>query len=341
MVSLARLWQECGVKPAAVIGHSQGEIAAAHIAGALSLQDAARLAAVRSKIISRLAGRGGLLSVALGKEQLSSLLEPFEGELHVAAHNGPSSTILSGPRQPLEELLAQCEEREIRAREVPAAVASHSPHVEELQEEVLETLASLAGGKQSPLTAKGSSRAGKGPVFCFPGQGSQWAGMGIELAEASPAFASHMRSCEEALAPYVDWSLQEALGEEQGKWLRRLDIVQPALFALMVSLARLWQECGVKPAAVIGHSQGEIAAAHIAGALSLEDAARIVALRAKAMRKIAGRGGMLSVSLPLSELEPLLEPYGERLSLAANNCPASHVLSGEPEALDRLLSDCE
>ena len=109
----------------------------------------------------------------------------------------------------------------------------------------------------------------------------------------------------------------------------------------MVSLAKLWIACGVKPAAVVGHSQGEIAAAHIAGGLSLEDAARVVALRAKAMAKIAGQGGMLSVSLPGAELDALLEPYGDRVSLAALNGPASAVLSGEPEALAEILAGCE
>ena len=104
----------------------------------------------------------------------------------------------------------------------------------------------------------------------------------------------------------------------------------------MVSLAKLWRECGVRPAAVVGHSQGEIAAAHIAGALSLEDAALIIAERGKAMAKIAGKGGMLSVSLTPEALTPYTEPYGERVSLAAINGPASLVLSGDPEALKEI-----
>jgi acyl transferase domain-containing protein len=117
------------------------------------------------------------------------------------------------------------------------------------------------------------------------------------LIESSAAFARHMQACEEALSPHVEWSLSEVLREEDAKWPGRLDIVQPALFATMVSLAKLWRECGVEPTALLGHSQGEIAAAHIAGALSLQDAALIIAERGKAMAKIAGKGGMLSVSL--------------------------------------------
>jgi acyl transferase domain-containing protein len=209
------------------------------------------------------------------------------------------------------------------------------------REELLEALASIAAGAESPRVARGHTRTDQAPVFLFPGQGAQHAGMALELIEASPLFASGMVECEQALSPHVDWSLSEVLKDEQGRWLDRLDVVQPALFAVMVSLARLWRECGVQPAAVVGHSQGEIAAAHIAGGLSLDDAARIVALRAKAMAKIAGKGGMLSVSLSPQELTERLAPFGDRLSLAAINGPRSLVLSGEPEALQELQSSCE
>ncbi|MBM0278242.1 alpha/beta fold hydrolase [Micromonospora sp. STR1s_6] len=107
-------------------------------------------------------------------------------------------------------------------------------------------------------------------VFVFPGQGSQWAGMAEDLMARSPRFREHMTECEAALAPFTGWRLSEVLRD-----LDRVDVVQPALFAVMVSLAKLWQDHGVRPAAVIGHSQGEIAAAHVAGILSLSDAARL------------------------------------------------------------------
>ncbi len=179
------------------------------------------------------------------------------------------------------------------------------------------------------------------PVFAFGGQGSQHPQMALGLTEASPLFARSIAECEAALAPHVDWSLTEVLEEEEGKWMERLDIVQPALFATMVSLARLWEASGVRPSLVIGHSQGEVAAAHVAGALCLEDAARVIALRSAAMAKIAGKGAMASVSLPLAELEELLAPYGERLSLAAANGPRTQAVSGEPEAIAELLEACE
>jgi acyl transferase domain-containing protein len=127
---------------------------------------------------------------------------------------------------------------------------------------------------------------------------------------------------------------------EDDAWLARMDILQPALFAVMVSLADLWRACGVRPAAVLGHSQGEIAAAYVAGALSLEDAARVVALRAQAITRIAGQGGMLWVSAPVERLRPLLDPLEGRASLAAINGPASLVVSGEHGALAELAASC-
>ncbi len=165
--------------------------------------------------------------------------------------------------------------------------------------------------------------------------------MAYELHRSLPAFAQRIEECEQALEPFVDWSLSEVLADPEGAWMQRLDIVQPALFAVMVSLARLWQSCGVRPALLAGHSQGEIAAAHISGALSLDDAARVIARRGQAMAKIAGKGAMASVSLTPEALTERLGPYGQSLSLAAINGPASVVVSGEPEAIEQLLAQCE
>uniref|UniRef100_UPI0004C9D69F type I polyketide synthase n=1 Tax=Streptomyces sp. NRRL B-1347 TaxID=1476877 RepID=UPI0004C9D69F len=156
------------------------------------------------------------------------------------------------------------------------------------------------------------------PVFVFPGQGSQWAGMAVELLDSSPVFAERMRECADALSEFVAWDLLEELGGEN---FDRVDVVQPVLFAVMVSLAEVWQAAGVKPAAVVGHSQGEIAAACVAGALSLRDAARVVALRSLAIRELSGKGGMVSVPLPEAEVRELLTAWGERVSVAAVNGP--------------------
>jgi acyl transferase domain-containing protein/acyl carrier protein len=209
------------------------------------------------------------------------------------------------------------------------------------REQLLGALDAIAEDGEGEGVVRGIARAVQKPAFLFAGQGAQHAGMALGLLDSSPAFARRIEQCEQALAPFVDWSLDEVLRDETGAWLDRLDVVQPALFAVMVSLAGLWRDCGVEPAVVVGHSQGEIAAAHLAGGLSLDDAARIIALRGKAMAKIAGQGGMLSVSLPAAELSGRLAPFGERLSLAAINGPASLVVSGEPEALGELQGALE
>ena len=208
--------------------------------------------------------------------------------------------------------------------------------------ELLASLSALAEDRESPAVAKGVVRAEQRPVFVFPGQGSQWLGMGLELIEASPAFAAQMQACEEALSPYVNFSLPEVLAGAKGAPpMERVDVVQPVLFAVMVSLAKLWRECGVEPGMVVGHSQGEIAAAHVAGGLSLEDAARLVALRSKSIASLTGQGGMVSVALGGEKLEALLEPFADRVTVAAHNGPSSTILSADREALDLLMGHCE
>jgi acyl transferase domain-containing protein/NAD(P)-dependent dehydrogenase (short-subunit alcohol dehydrogenase family)/acyl carrier protein len=208
--------------------------------------------------------------------------------------------------------------------------------------DLLEGLEALARGESAANVTCGATGGDKDVVFLFPGQGSQWSGMALELLDGSPVFASHMLGCSEALAPFVDWSLLDVLrGVDGAPSLTRVDVVQPVLFAVMVSLAELWRACGVSPGAVVGHSQGEIAAAYVAGALSLRDAAQVVAVRSRALQGLAGSGGMLSVSLGVEELDPLLGRWGDRVSLAAVNGPRSLVVSGDPEALEELLRECE
>jgi acyl transferase domain-containing protein/acyl carrier protein len=205
------------------------------------------------------------------------------------------------------------------------------------------SLEALATGRSAAGVVQGAAGEGsRGPVFVFPGQGSQWWGMGRELLAHSEVFRRSVDDCADALAPHIDWSLHDVLsGEADPALLERVDVVQPALFATMVALAELWRSYGVEPSAVVGHSQGEIAAAHVAGALSLQDAAAVVALRSQALPQLSGLGGMMSVAAPVERVTELLRPWGEKLSVAAVNGPSSVVVSGDADALDELLATCK
>ncbi|MGW8604978.1 acyltransferase domain-containing protein, partial [Streptomyces sp. NPDC055893] len=199
----------------------------------------------------------------------------------------------------------------------------------------LDALASREVEGENGVT---SSRA----VFVFPGQGSQWAGMAIELLDSSPVFAQTIADCEAALAPFVDWSLTAVLrGEPDAPGLDRVDIVQPASWAMMIALAALWRSHGIHPTAVIGHSQGEIAAAVVADGLTIQDGARIVALRSQALRALSGGGGMAWLSIPETQAEDILTTWNGQLTVAAVNGPTSTVVAGTPHALDALLTHCD
>ncbi|MFD6414304.1 acyltransferase domain-containing protein, partial [Nocardia asteroides] len=206
-------------------------------------------------------------------------------------------------------------------------------------EEAVAGLLALARGEGAPGVVSGSSETPGRVVWVFPGQGSQWAGMGRELLDASPVFAERIAACAAALEPFIDWSLIDVLrGDADPGLMERVDVLQPASFAVMVGLAAVWQSVGVEPDAVLGHSQGEIAAACVSGALSLEDAARVVALRSQAIAgQLAGRGGMASVALSEGEAAGRLKRWAGRVEVAAVNGPSSVVIAGDAEALDEAL----
>ncbi len=205
------------------------------------------------------------------------------------------------------------------------------------REELAAGLAAVAAGPgavPAPGVVTGEAGAGGKVVFVFPGQGAQWAGMGPELAAANPVFAARLAECGRALAPHVDWVLDDVLaGADGAPGLDRADVGQPALWAVMVALAAVWEAAGVTPDAVVGHSQGEIAAATVAGILSLEDAARVVAVRGRALSGLGRQGGMVSVVMPAAAVRELLTRWEGELSVAAVNGPAATVVSGDPRAL--------
>ncbi|WP_424187271.1 type I polyketide synthase [Actinokineospora sp. G85] len=201
-------------------------------------------------------------------------------------------------------------------------------------------LAALVDGLPAPNLVVGEAPGARRAVFVFPGQGAQWVGMGLDLARESEVFAARLAECAAELGEFVQWDLMDVLGDAAA--LERVDVVQPALWAVMVSLAALWESRGVVPAAVVGHSQGEIAAACAAGALSLRDGARVVALRSRLIAAtLAGNGGMVSVPLPVDEVRGLILPWSHEVGVAAVNGPSSTVVSGAPEALAEILRRCE
>ncbi|MET9453418.1 SDR family NAD(P)-dependent oxidoreductase, partial [Streptomyces cinerochromogenes] len=208
---------------------------------------------------------------------------------------------------------------------------------------LLAGLERLADGTASAEHVDGRASGEARTVFVFPGQGSQWAGMASGLLESCPPFADRLAECARALRPFVDWELLDVLrGAPDAPSLDEVDVVQPVLWAVMVALAEAWRSFGVEPAAVVGHSQGEIAAACAAGALTLEDGARVVALRSQVIRrKLAGRGGMMSVALSAERAEERIARWEGRIQLAVVNSPASVVVCGEPAALEELRAQLE
>ncbi|MCX4736637.1 type I polyketide synthase [Streptomyces sp. NBC_01363] len=224
-----------------------------------------------------------------------------------------------------------------------AALEHRAVLVADGRDSLLAGLRCTADGDTPDNLASGIAAGRAKVAFVFPGQGSQWADMALELLDRAPVFAERIRACADAFSPYVDWDLLAVLrGEPDAPILERVDVVQPVLFSVMVSLAELWHANGVKPAAVVGHSQGEIAAACVAGALSLEDAARVVTLRSQAIaRRLTGPGGMMSVSSPAEQVAERLRRWDGRLSVAAINGAGSVAVSGDSDALDELLAELQ
>jgi myxalamid-type polyketide synthase MxaD len=177
-------------------------------------------------------------------------------------------------------------------------------------------------------------------VFVFPGQGSQWFGMGRMLLQQEPVFREAIERCDRAMLPYGDWSLLAELSciDPARSRLKEVDVLQPALFAIQVALTALWRSWGIEPDAVVGHSMGEVAAAHIAGALSLEDAAKVICIRSRLVKPTIGRGAMVAVDLSMVDAQRALAGYEDRVSIAVSNGTTSTVLSGDAVALEAIVS---
>lgn len=177
-------------------------------------------------------------------------------------------------------------------------------------------------------------------AFVFPGQGCQWVGMGRELLRSSPAFRTAMEQCDCAIRAETGWSVMSRLRD--GRPIEETDVVQPAIWATEVSLAALWQSWGVRPDVLIGQSLGEVAAAHVAGALSLEDAAAVICRRSRLARDAGGQGTMAAVELSAIQLEPYLVDYTDKVAVAVETGPRASVLSGARDSvldIKKMLDD--
>jgi myxalamid-type polyketide synthase MxaD len=207
--------------------------------------------------------------------------------------------------------------------------------------QLVESLEAYLQGEARPGLSSGrkpSARRRK-LVFVFPGQGSQWFGMGRRLLAQEPVFRKVIERCDQAMRPYGDWSLlaQLTTTDAARSRLNEVGIIQPALFAMQIALAALWRSWGIEPQALVGHSLGEVAAAYVAGALNFDDAVRVICHRSRLFKRTIGQGAMAAVELSIEDARRVLVGCEDRVSIAASNGPTSTVLSGDPAVLAAIL----
>ncbi len=536
-IALAAWWRSMGVEPSAVVGHSTGEIAAAHVAGALDLADTMRVICAYGRLIARQAGHGSMALVGLPWDDVGAALVGFEGQVFRAIQDSPGGTVIAGEPGAVARLLEALQGKGVFCRRVNMNVAPHCPLADSLRGELFESLRTIKPRRGSvalisevtgdeipgealdaahwvrnfgdqaffaravgtlierghrvfldvgphPITAhsveaslrhagaegvvlssmrrdederatqrttlatlharglpvrwselysRGSDEASRGEtwvlpisarspgalaalalayaallqpgaadvalhdiaytasarrdhhphrlavvgrsrgeltaalaafakneaapglfqgrapiaraakiVFVFPGQGSQWIGMGRQLLADEPAFREAIEACDAAVAREAGFSvLAEIAADEATSRLAAIDVVQPLLFAIEIALAALWRSWGVEPDAVVGHSMGEVAAAHVAGILGLDDAAKVICRRSRLLRRVSGQGAMALVELALPDAEDAIRGLEDRLSIAVSNAPRSTVISGDPAAIEQVLAALE
>ncbi|WP_052442516.1 type I polyketide synthase [Streptacidiphilus neutrinimicus] len=212
--------------------------------------------------------------------------------------------------------------------------------------EMAAVLRSLAAGDPCPDGGLGEAGFGepRQAVFVFPGQGSQWRGMGRELLRSSAAFRETLRACDAAVQSELGWSVLARLsddGDGSNQADVAVDVVQPVLWAVQVALAAHWRAMGVDPQVCLGHSMGEVAAACAAGALSVRDAARVICRRSRLMQRVAGRGAMLATELGGDEARELAARHGDTVCVAVENAPRSTVLAGDATTLAAIAEELE
>lgn len=209
--------------------------------------------------------------------------------------------------------------------------------------ELIHRLSAYGNGITDNWSSGRAAKTGKPRIaFVFTGQGTQWAGMGRDLVEREPVFARAIHRLETLFAAHVSWSLlKELKSEGSASHLDRTDYAQPIIFALQIALVELWRSWGIAPDAVVGHSMGEIAAAYVAGAMTLEDAAVLMIQRGDVMQSCVGKGSMAAVSCSFHQASQKLLQWNCDVAIAAMNGPASTILSGSPQSVRDAMNRFE
>lgn len=211
------------------------------------------------------------------------------------------------------------------------AVLAESKH------DLVDKLREFSKGGLSPDLIEGELEDETKLAFVYTGMGPQWWAMGRELFEREVIFRSAIEECNQIFQAISGWSLIEELSRSEDKSkISDTHITQPTNFAIQYALTKYWESLGIQPDYIVGHSLGEVAAAHAAGALNLEDALKTIYHRGRLQQSTDGQGGMLAVALNEIEIKPFLEPFEKRLCIAARNSPESVTLSGKSDAIEEI-----
>jgi thioester reductase-like protein len=264
------------------------------------------------------------LSARGGDESLRAVARSFQAFLEAADENTP-----------LERICAAACRRRTHHEQRLAIVAG-------TRTEMIEALAAFVRDEPGEGLISGQKAKDVRLAFVFSGQGPQWWAMGRELLEAEPVFRKSIEACHEELRKLGGWSLLEELQrDESTSRMSETEFAQPAIFAIQVALAALWRSWGIHPQAVVGHSVGEVAAAHVAGVLDLPAAVRVIYHRGRCMEHAPERGKMIAAALTSQEAETLVARYNGQVSLAAVNGPRMVSIAGDASAVEEIFHEIE